>query len=53
MYKAVDDRIRKALRHHIHERYKTDVPIVTERPPSELVDGRSGVTSCASSLRSG
>ncbi|HXO44742.1 MAG TPA: arginine--tRNA ligase [Candidatus Cybelea sp.] len=33
MYKAVDDRIRKALRHHIHERYKTDVPIVTERPP--------------------
>jgi arginyl-tRNA synthetase len=33
VYKAVDDRIRKALRHHIHERYKTDVPIVTERPP--------------------
>ena len=33
MYKAVEDRIRKALRHHIHERYKTDVPIVTERPP--------------------
>ena len=33
MYKTVDDRIRKALRHHIHERYKTDVPIVTERPP--------------------
>ena len=33
MYKAVDDRIRKALRHHIHERYKTDVPVVTERPP--------------------
>ena len=33
MYKAVEDRIRKALRHHIHERYKTDVPIATERPP--------------------
>ncbi|HKV04515.1 MAG TPA: arginine--tRNA ligase [Candidatus Acidoferrales bacterium] len=33
MYKAVDDRIRAALRHHIHERYKTDVPVVTERPP--------------------
>ncbi len=33
MYKTVEERIRKALRHHIHERYKTDVPIVTERPP--------------------
>jgi arginyl-tRNA synthetase len=33
VYKAVEDRIRKALRHHIHERYRTDVPIVTERPP--------------------
>jgi arginyl-tRNA synthetase len=33
VYKALDDRIRKALRHHIHERYKTDVPVVTERPP--------------------
>ena len=33
MYKSVEDRIRKALRHHIHERYKVDVPIVTERPP--------------------
>jgi len=33
VYKAVDDRFRKALRHHIHERYKTDVPVVTERPP--------------------
>jgi arginyl-tRNA synthetase len=33
VYKAVEDRIRKALRHHIHERYKTDVPVVTERPP--------------------
>ena len=33
MYKSLDDRFRKALRHHIHERYKTDVPVVTERPP--------------------
>jgi arginyl-tRNA synthetase len=33
VYKTVDERFRKALRHHIHERYKTDVPIVTERPP--------------------
>ena len=33
MYKVVEDRFRKALRHHIHDRYKTDVPIVTERPP--------------------
>jgi arginyl-tRNA synthetase len=33
VYKTVEDRFRKALRHHIHERYKTDVLIVTERPP--------------------
>jgi arginyl-tRNA synthetase len=33
VYKTVEDRIRKALRRHIRERYKTDVPIVTERPP--------------------
>ena len=33
MYKTIDERIRKALRHHIHERYKTHVPVVTERPP--------------------
>ncbi len=33
MYKALEDRVRKALRHHIHERYKTDVPVVVERPP--------------------
>src|SRR5208282_4939678 len=33
VYKAVEERFRKALRHHIHERYKTDVPVVTERPP--------------------
>jgi arginyl-tRNA synthetase len=33
VYKVVEARFRKALRHHIHDRYKTDVPIVTERPP--------------------
>jgi arginyl-tRNA synthetase len=33
VYKAIDDRIRKALRHHIRERYKTDVGVTTERPP--------------------
>jgi arginyl-tRNA synthetase len=33
VYKALDDRIRKALARHIRERYKTDVPVVTERPP--------------------
>ncbi len=33
MYKTLEDRIRKALRHHIHERYKVDVPVVLERPP--------------------
>jgi len=44
VYKAVDDRIRKALRHHIHERYKTDVPVVTERPPkSSMCDVASPV----------
>ncbi|MDE3110753.1 MAG: arginine--tRNA ligase, partial [Acidobacteriota bacterium] len=33
MYKALEERVRKTLLHHIHERYKTDVPLVTERPP--------------------
>jgi arginyl-tRNA synthetase len=33
VYKSVEDRVRKALRHHIHERYKVDVPVVAERPP--------------------
>ncbi len=45
MYKAVEDRIRKALRHHIHERYKTDVPIVTERPP-KLAMGEAASPLC-------
>jgi arginyl-tRNA synthetase len=33
VYKAIDERIRRALRHHIRERYKTDVAVTTERPP--------------------
>ncbi len=33
MYKAVENRFRKALLHHIHDRYKTDVTVVAERPP--------------------
>ena len=45
MYKAVEDRIRKALRHHIHERYKTDVPVVTERPP-KLAMGEAASPMC-------
>ena len=45
MYKAVEDRIRKALRHHIHERYKTDVPVVTERP-SKLSMGEAASPLC-------
>ena len=45
MYKSVEDRIRKALRHHIHERYKTDVPIVMERPP-KLAMGEAASPMC-------
>jgi arginyl-tRNA synthetase len=45
LYKAVEDRIRKALRHHIHERYKTDVPVVTERPP-KLAMGEAASPLC-------
>jgi len=33
VYKTVDHRVRRALTHHIRERYKTDVPVLTERPP--------------------
>jgi arginyl-tRNA synthetase len=33
VYKTVEDRVRKSLRHHIHERYKVDIPVVAERPP--------------------
>ena len=45
MYKTVEERFRKALRHHIHERYKVDVPIVTERPP-KLAMGESASPLC-------
>lgn len=45
MYKAFDDRIRKALRHHIRERYKTDVGVTTERPP-RLVMGEVASPVC-------
>lgn len=37
MYKEVEEQFRKALRHHIHERYKTDVPVTTSRPPQILM----------------
>jgi arginyl-tRNA synthetase len=33
VYKTIEERFRKALRRHIHERYKTAVSVVTERPP--------------------
>ena len=45
MYKAVEQNFRKALRHHIHERYKTDVPIVVERPP-KLAMGEAASPVC-------
>ncbi|MGA8554048.1 MAG: arginine--tRNA ligase, partial [Candidatus Acidiferrales bacterium] len=45
MYKAVEERFRKALRHYIHERYKTDVPIVVERPP-KLAMGEAASPVC-------
>ena len=45
MYKAIEERFRKALRRHIHERYKTDVPIITERPP-KLAMGESASPVC-------
>jgi arginyl-tRNA synthetase len=45
VYRAIEERFRKALRHHIHERYKTDVPIVTERPP-KLAMGESASPLC-------
>src|SRR6201982_793657 len=45
VYKVVEERIRKALRHHIHERYKTDVPIATERPP-KLAMGEAASPFC-------
>jgi len=33
VYRAVEERIRRALARHIHGRYKTDVTVVTSRPP--------------------
>jgi arginyl-tRNA synthetase len=45
VYKTIEDRIRKALRRHIHERYKTDVPVVTERPP-KLAMGEVASPAC-------
>jgi arginyl-tRNA synthetase len=45
VYKAVENRIRKALKHHIHERYKVDVPVVLERPP-KLAMGEAASPLC-------
>jgi arginyl-tRNA synthetase len=45
VYKTVEERFRKALRHHVHERYKTDVPIVVERPP-KLTMGEAASPLC-------
>jgi len=45
VYKVVENRIRKALKHHIHERYKIDVPIVLERPP-KLAMGEAASPLC-------
>jgi arginyl-tRNA synthetase len=45
VYKTVENRIRKALKHHIHERYKIDVPIVLERPP-KLAMGEAASPLC-------
>jgi arginyl-tRNA synthetase len=45
VYKIVEERIRKALRHHIHERYNTDVPIVLARPP-KLAMGEAASPVC-------
>src|SRR5215469_8130329 len=45
MYKAVEKRFQKALREHIYERYKVEVPVVTERPP-KLAMGESASPVC-------
>jgi arginyl-tRNA synthetase len=45
VYKVVENRIRKALKHHIHERYKIDVPVVLERPP-KLAMGEAASPLC-------
>jgi arginyl-tRNA synthetase len=45
VYKTIEERFRKALRRHIHERYKTQVPMITERPP-KLAMGESASPVC-------
>jgi arginyl-tRNA synthetase len=45
VYQAVEEKFRKALRHHIRERYKTDVPVVTARPP-KLAMGEAASPVC-------
>jgi arginyl-tRNA synthetase len=45
VYKTVENRIRKALKHHIHERYKIDVPVVLECPP-KLAMGEAASPLC-------
>jgi len=45
VYKTVEERFRKALRHHIRERYKLDLPIIVERPP-KLTLGESASPVC-------
>jgi arginyl-tRNA synthetase len=45
VYKAVEEKFRKVLRHHIRERYKTDVPVVTSRPP-KLAMGEAASPVC-------
>jgi arginyl-tRNA synthetase len=45
VYRTVEERFRKALRRHIRERYKTDEPIVAERPP-KLAMGESASPVC-------
>ena len=45
MYRAVEQNLRKALRSHIRERYKTDIEVVTERPP-KLAMGEAASPVC-------
>jgi len=45
VYRAVEEKFRKALRHHIRERYKTDVPVVSSRPP-KLAMGEAASPVC-------
>ena len=45
MYKTIEERFRKSLGRHIRERYKTDVLVVTERPP-KLAMGEAASPVC-------